>query len=145
MAGGYTVKRTLINLRFADPKMAECNIQVRAMTIGELVALAERIPDLSLDGHWTTGMSAEVEYLMELFMSYVTKWNLLDEPTGKKIPRTVKGLQSQELPFAITLITTWLASMTGVVPDLGEGSNSGEPSQEESTIPMEPLSNSRVS
>lgn len=145
MAGGYTVKRTLIGLRFADPELEGCSVQVRAMSVQDLMDLAERIPDINLDGFWTPGMSREIEHLMSEFIRFTEKWNLVDERSQKRVPKSVKGLRSQELPFVIKLIVAWLSNSTGVVPDLGQGSSSGEPLLEESELPMEALSENQAS
>lgn len=109
------------------------------MSVQDLIDISAEIPDLRLDGSWSSGMSINVELLMEKFAGFLDEWNL-EEEDGAPVPPTVAGLKSLELKLVVSVLAAWLANSAGVMPDLSEGSNSGEPSQEESSLPMEPVS-----
>lgn len=148
MAGGYTVKKTIFRLKFADEEFAGCQVRVRASSVAELIALSSEITDLRLDGSWSNDMSQHVELLMETFAEKLVDWNLEEEneedPEGEgtPIPATLAGLHGLEISVVVRLLASWLTGSAGVAPDLSEGSESGEPSLEAS-IPMEPLSPSQ--
>lgn len=138
MAGGFTVPRSVFKLRFDGDQYDGMVVKVRAMSIAEMIEMAEDFDgDLLFNGELTPTMASNTDRLFEWFLTFATEWNL-EEEGGAPVPLTIVGLNGQELPFALTIITTWLAGCAGVGKDLKEGLTSGQPSPEAS-LPMEAL------
>lgn len=134
---GFEVPQSVFRLRFTDPALAECQVRVRAMSVGELMELTDQVPDLRLDGSMSSSMALNIELLMEWFSNYLADWNLTKN--GEPVKTTLDGVKTLELPFVVRMILAWLPATAGVSPDLKDDSPSGEPFPELS-IPTEPLS-----
>ena len=101
-------------------------VRMKAIRIGKLrqmmkaMSAADDSDDQTLDELFT------------LLQEGLVSWNLEDEG-GTPIPATMAGIEEQELPLILKIMTAWLEQMTGPSADLGKGSPSG------ATFPGQPL------
>lgn len=139
---GYRKGRRVYCITYEDHEGLE--VRAHSAPVGffsKVMSLAE------LDGKSSINLTAEdiksVDDVFDGFVKHLIAWNLEDED-GAPVPCTREGLDTLELPFALELIQGWMEGTMGVSAPLGDASSSGRPSLEAS-LPMEPLSTSRVS
>jgi hypothetical protein len=123
---GYRRQRTVFNLTFPD--FDGLVVSIRGQNTGETLSLFENRAKSDVEA---------TKYMIITFANSLIEWNLEDED-GVKVPTTVEGIESLDLPFVQELIDAWVTAVTGVDKELGKDSPSGGPSQEVS-IPMEVL------
>lgn len=85
----------------------------------------------------------DMEEVFGEFAKVLVSWNLEDED-GEPVPTTYEGLMSYDFQFVLAVVLGWMQAVAGVPTPLDRPSRDGGPSLVES-LPMEPLSQSRVS
>jgi hypothetical protein len=121
----FIPQRTIYNLHFEDPALAELEMQVYACTVAqfnEIMSGANLMGDEAVQG---------ANKLLELFASHIVKWNMADE-SGKELPKTAETLGNLEQPLVIRIIAAWQAAMVTVPNPSRTRSYSGGPSEEAS-------------
>lgn len=98
-------------------------VRMKAIRIGRLRNLMKAV---------TKEDDESLDEMFSLLLEGLVSWNLEDE-NGQPVPTTMEGIEQQELPFILKILTTWLDNMTGVDQELGKGSPSGV------TFPGRPL------
>jgi hypothetical protein len=83
----------------------------------------------------TDTASKSTRDMLTMFANALIEWNLEDE-NGVPVPPTLEGIESQDLPFVLSLVEAWTSILAGTSEDLGKDSDSGERFPEE-LIPME--------
>ncbi len=117
---GFTPKRKHYRLKFEDPDLDGLEVLMSSATLKDLLAIQ------SLD---LSNSEASMTPVLEVLSRAIISWNVEDEE-GNAVPTTVEGIESQELPFVMDLITAWTQAVSSVAPPLPGGSNSGDPSPE---------------
>lgn len=105
-------------------------IRLKSIKVGKLRRL---LAALESDADFSTVMTPIFTMVAEALVS----WDLEDE-NGTPLPATLEGIEELELADIMGIISAWTERMTGVDPDLGKDSPSGEPSLELSGL-MEAL------
>lgn len=142
----------VVVLKFEDPEYDGLVVRTRAVSLGQLLEIAEVADGVSTD---PTSMDAEniegTKRLLALFANVIVDWNLeapVDDakPDGASVPvpATFEGLLSQDFGFSLMLFQTWMGAMGDVAAPLGATSPAGKPSAVPS-IPMDELSPSQPS
>jgi hypothetical protein len=120
---GFRPQKTVYNLHFEDPALAELEIKVTACSVDEFNAI--------MGGADATGQEAieGTHKLLAKFAENIVSWNL-ENDDGSAMPITAETLGGLEQPFVIRLISAWQAAMV-TVPNLSRrASGSGAPSEE---------------
>lgn len=131
---GYKRNPKVYNLRFQDGDYTGLEVQVRSLSMGQLIAIRTGKDE---DGKDAT------EGVVELLAERIVGWNLEDED-GTPVPPTLEAIKAEDHDLIEAIIEQWTTVVAGVKDPLPESSPSGEPSPVVS-IPMEPLSESLVS
>jgi hypothetical protein len=134
---GYRRQNTIYNLTF--PEFEGLEVIVRGLSTGQMMQL------------WKAGGNAKskskddaangTEEMLKYFANALVGWNLEGEQadgTWEKVPATLDGIKSQDLPFVLRIVEAWTDVMAGTEEDLGKDSSSGEKSLAES-LPMAPV------
>ena len=138
---GYT--RKLYRLTWpADHKLHGLEVTTKGLSIAryrKMTSLAGQMKPGDPDSQATAA-----EQLCAEFAKCLTAWNLEDE--GAPVPATAEGIADQDMDFMLGLVMAWMDTVAGVGADtpLPEPSSGGDRALEAS-LPMEPLSLSRVS
>ena len=104
-------------------------VRMKAIRIGKLRKLMNVVDNDDLEAE-------AIDEVFKLLEEGLVSWNLEEEGEDgvwREVPSTMEGIESQELPFVLKILSAWLEQMTGVDDDLGKGSASGE------TFPGRPL------
>lgn len=134
---GYRRQNTIYNLTF--PEFEGLEVIVRGLSTGQMMQL------------WKAGAGAKskskddaakaTEEMLGYFANALIGWNLEGEKedgSWEKVPSTLDGIKSQDLPFVLRIVEAWTDVLAGTEADLGKDSDSGGTSLEES-LPMAPL------
>jgi hypothetical protein len=131
---GYERNPKVYHLKFQDGEYAGLEVQVRSLTMKQLLIIRTGKGDEGKDGTETA-----VRFLAERIIG----WNLTDQ--GVPVPPTLDAILDEDDDFILAIINKWTTAVSGVEnTPLPESSPSGEPSPEAS-IPMAPLSESLAS
>lgn len=126
--GKYKAVGKIYRLQFEDQDL---EVRVKSVSLGKIFAVADQA-DRARAG---AGL-AEIMGLIELFVSRLHSWNLVDEK-DQDIPITTDGFLSVDTDDALLILVSWYEAMTGRIEErLGKASTSGPASLEQS-IPME--------
>lgn len=90
-------------------------VRMKAIRIGRLRKLMSIVDD-------ETGQA--LDEMFALLQEGLVSWNLEDED-GQPVPTTMEGIEEQEMPLVLGILTEWLKNMTGPTQELGKGSFSG--------------------
>lgn len=131
---GYKRNPKVYNLRFQDGEFEGLEVQVRSVSMGQLIAYRSGKDDGDKD--------STVE-LVELLADRIIGWNLEDED-GTPVPPTLEAIKAEDNDLIFAVINQWMDAVSGVKAPLPQSSPAGEPSPVES-IPMAPLSESLAS
>ncbi|RPE40276.1 hypothetical protein EDD90_3312 [Streptomyces sp. Ag109_O5-1] len=129
---GFERNPKVYHLKWQDGEYAGLEVRVRTVNMGQLLAMRT-----GSEGKDSTQVS--VDYLAER----IVDWNLTSN--GVPVPPTLENILAEDDDFVLAIITKWSQAISGVSAPLPESSPSGEPSPEESVIPMAPLSASQAS
>lgn len=127
---GFKKEATLFKLVFEAYEGLE--VYVKSLSVGELLDLTELTAEVS-NLEDVKEVMAQSKSLMEVFAKNLVKWNLEDED-GTPVPATYEGIASQEFPFVLEIITTWMEQVAKVDENL-EKKFSNTPSLD--SLPME--------
>lgn len=101
---------TLTNVKDEDGLV----VRMKAIRVGRLRKLMAVLSD----------DEAQLDEMFSLLLEGLVSWNLEDED-GVPVPTTMEGLEQQEIPLILNILTEWLENMTGPDQELGKGSPSG--------------------
>lgn len=138
---GYVWKGKTYRLVFADAEFEGLEVVARSASVGAY----RRIADLATrEFHHppTEDDLAEIDNLFNEFAAVLVSWNLeTEDEHGKRtpVPATYDGMAGQDLTLVRQIIWSWMEAVAGISVPLGQPSDGGEPSVEES-LPMEVLS-----
>lgn len=142
MAGKKRPSKTL-KLTFADGELEGLVARMRTPSLAVFLSFGEM---QNLD---TVGADVDqVRGILKPVADHLIDWNLEqndDDPEpGKPIPPDIDGLMWLGLEESLTLMTAWMDGVASVPAPLAERSSAGS-SPQAPPLPMEPLSESRVS
>lgn len=137
---GYRRPVKAYRLKFADEDMAGLDVTARSLPIGEFLKLTE-LATLGDDPKAAAEGAADV---FRVFAAALVGWNL-EDADGTPVPATYEGITGQDFDFVMKIVSAWMSAMSDVTPPLLNGSSSGGISGLERSLPMEPLSPSRLS
>lgn len=128
---GY-VRYREYKLEFGDPQYEGLEVHATGMSIADTIRLAmlqeqeatTRVEDLERVGE-----------SQQMFLDHVTRWNW-EYPDGTPVPRTLEAMHEYDWDLANAMVRAWREATAGVTTPLGDGSNDG-PSSLEDSIPME--------
>lgn len=129
---GFTRNPKIYHLTWADGDYAGLEVNVRTITMGQLLEAKAGNNDQGLKGN------------VELLANRIVDWNLEDEETGEPVPTTLEALQAEDDDLILAIINQWMEAVSGVAAPLDAPSPSGVISPVAS-IPTEPLSQSQAS
>jgi hypothetical protein len=132
---GYRPKKRVYVLEFEDPDFNGLEVKVRGLSTGQL---------LDLEAAREDGSDEAISRLLVLLADNLIEWNVEDDE-GLSVPANLAGIRAQDVQFNMGIIRAWQQAVAGVSNPLDGASPSGEPSPEESAIPMAPLSPSLAS
>lgn len=132
---GFKRNRKIYHLVWADGDYAGLEVDVRTITMGQLIAAKTGQSTDAKDG-----LAGNVELLADRIVG----WNLEDEETGEPVPTTLEAMEAEDDDLILAIISQWMEAVSGVAAPLDTTSPSGEISQVAS-IPTEPLSQSQAS
>lgn len=133
---GFTPKRQLYRLTFADPDMEGLEVIVHKGSMGSYTSIASLVEFMD-STKVTSAMLGRIDEAYGAFVESVVSWNLEFED-GTPVPVTLDGLKTQEFEFTAELMRAWATKVGGVSADLKGGSNSG-PTSPMPNIPMTPM------
>lgn len=94
-------------------------VRMKAVRIGRLRQLMKTVSAAEQGDDDTT-----LDEMFALLQEGLISWNLEDE-NGVPVPADMSGIDQQELPFVLKILSAWLENMTGPDEELGKGSPSG--------------------
>jgi hypothetical protein len=133
---GYKRETKLYRLKFADSAMDGLVVDMKSLSTGAFLEVAELADTFTGQKLADMDVSA-MRKVFEVLAGALVSWNLEDEH-DKPIPTTYDGIVSQEFDFVLEIFMAWVGAMSSVDIPLPAGSNSGATSPEAS-LPMEPL------
>lgn len=127
---GYNKVPTIYDLVFEDEELQGLVIRMKAVKIGKVRKLLRLLN--SEQGH----SDEQMDEMFKLMAEALVSWNLeecdndgnpLLDDYGRPIPipATLEGIEDQEFPFILQILSTWMDGMTGVSDELGKDSGSG--------------------
>ncbi len=132
---GYSRERPVYKLVFEDPEFAGLEVVAKSGSMRQYTEISQ----LAQLRNTASKKSVEqIDRLFDTFGSVLVGWNY-EEPEGNPLPATAQSLKDLDYDFALRIILAWLDAVGGVAPPLGQPSEDGSPSLEQS-LPMEPLS-----
>jgi hypothetical protein len=136
---GFRPQRQLVQLDFSQTEFAGLEITTRAVPVSTLLGFIELIDQAeALDAK--AFKPEDLNVVRELFARFaavLVSWNVEDDD-GQPVPATVDGLTSQDFPFVMSVISTWITALSQAPPPLRSASKPGGPPLEAS-LPMETL------
>lgn len=118
---GYRKVPTIYELAFEEGDMDGLVVKMKSMKLGRIRRMVALTSDESVEVN-----DQQLEEMIDLFVDGLVTWNLEDED-GNPIPATREGVEDQEAPFILAILSKWLGVMTGVPAELGKDSTSGQP------------------
>ena len=136
---GYTPKKKLYKLKFADPDMNGLEVVMHSVPVGVMLQIDELAGAIgsSQEAGSTSGKFRE---MLEIVAGALDSWNIEDED-GTPLTADFNGLATLETQFVMELIAAWSQAVAGVPSPLGKSSTPGA-TFPEASLPMEPLSSS---
>lgn len=120
---GYKPPTTGHKLDFTGTAYDGLEVTFDSVPLGKLLDITEQLQ--SVDQGDVPGMRTLFSNVAGLMES----WNVEDKDDNP-VPCTVEGLMSQDMPFVIAVIETWVASTSSAPPPLPGTSPSGTASPE---------------
>lgn len=133
---GFTPKRTVYVLDFADTALDGLTVRMGTASIGEFLSLGE-LSDVIEDSTNVAEQVAAMGAALKLAANALISWDL--ERDGEPVATDLDGLSSMEPAHAMLLVNAWQRAVGDVDRPLERGSTDGSPSAEP-LPPMEPLS-----
>lgn len=141
MEQGYRPEETIFRLRFPAGKHAGLVVDMRPISVGEFLDIAE-MSDINPQRMSATDLP-KMRRLFEILAAGIIEWNLLDRD-GQPVPPDVDGIRTQDLMLVMDLAGAWMEAVGDVPAPLEQPSPATRQSGVES-LPMEPLSGSQAS
>ncbi len=137
---GFKVKKKLYLVKFADDTdLAGFEITMASVPTATLLELE----DMTGDAEQTKKDTGSFRRICEIFAGALIGWNLEDDD-DQPVPANFDGVGTLDPDVVMTIIMRWTQAISGVSETLGKDSTSG-PQYPEASLPMAPLSPSRVS
>lgn len=140
---GFRPEKTIYRLKFEDDQFRGLEVSVKSMSLKGFFEMAGDFDAASGGSKSEEEVFTASQRLFSNFTKSLVHWNLEDED-GNEVPRTLDGLQSQEMGFVIMLISTWMQAISSVPDPLSPSSNGTRLSLEDSMMTA-PVSLSRAS
>ena len=134
---GYRRERTIYKLDF--PEFDGLEVIARGLSTGQMMQLWKA--NAGAKSKAKEDAAKATEDVLGYFANALVGWNLEGEKedgSWEKVPATLDGIKSQDLPFVLRIVEAWTDAIAGTDAELGKDSGSGETSLAES-LPMEAL------
>jgi hypothetical protein len=149
----YVRQAKTYKLSFEDDDMDGLEVRAKSLPLGtfmDLIDLAAVFDGREAETTFSAEDAKAVRQLFEGFSEALVSWNLEAPPPGDPegptvpVPATLAGLYSQDFPFVLQVINSWMSAVASVPGPLGRPSPAGSPSLEAS-MPMDVPSPSQAS
>jgi len=132
---GFKRPVTNYKLLFEGTEYDGLEITTSSLSVAELQEVT-RSSASAVEGDVSTalGMVKASDELLRKFADSIVTWNLEEEDDTPILP-SFEAVASLEPAFLMTIVSAWMGAITGVSPDLGKDSGSGE-TFPEALIPM---------
>jgi hypothetical protein len=150
---GYRKKPKTYTLTWAeDHEYHGLEVSLKGLTVAKMLDIGRSASAVTTDAQGTlTEGTDETRDMFETFASCLVRWNLETED-GEPVPATFDGVTTQEFPFILDLVVTWMEAVAGTGGSNSKGGDSplSETSSSglaalEASLRMDPLSPSPAS
>lgn len=131
-------------LKFNDPELADLEIKMRRLPIGDLMGVSK----LAEMGEELKEQLESLDSLLEITVANIISWNLEDEefnpvPVEKGKPsywdeqgnyHPSTGFYLLDFNLVLSIVNTWIEQAAGVTEDMGKASKNGKM---KNTLPQE--------
>lgn len=128
---GFDVGRTRYKLSFADPALADFQVEVAALSVRETFAYNDAIAE-------APDAKAVMRIMVETVGHQLVSWNA--EKDGQPLPATLEGLLDLDDYYVSPIITGWLQASKPAQDEQGEPDPTVQDRPSiEASLPMSPL------